>query len=136
MRHGARARVFSSREHDASRMTTLLRSLDLLVTSRYHAAVLSMAAAVPQLAVGHDLRLVSLYQELGLAGELFVKGGASPEMFAAAEERVERLLADPAPVRAALRHGYQVHAAAARRNRELLRGFALRHGWGEPAWAA
>jgi hypothetical protein len=29
-----------------------------------------------------------------------------------------------------------VHAAAARRNRELLRGFALRHGWGEPAWAA
>jgi polysaccharide pyruvyl transferase WcaK-like protein len=136
MRHGARARVFSSREHDASRMTTLLRGLDLLVTSRYHAAVLSMAAAVPQVAVGHDLRLVSLYEELGLAEDLFVKGGASPEVFAAVEERVERLLADPAPVRVALRHGYQVHAAAARRNRELLRGFALRHGWGEPAWAA
>jgi hypothetical protein len=136
MRHGTRARVFSSREHDASRMTTLLRSLDLLVTSRYHAAVLSMAAAVPQLAVGHDLRLVSLYQELGLAGELFVKGGASPEMFAAVTERVERVLGDPAPVQAALRHGYEVHAAAARRNRELLREFALWHGWGEPAWAA
>jgi polysaccharide pyruvyl transferase WcaK-like protein len=136
MRHGARARVFSSREHDASRMTTLLRSLDLLVTSRYHAAVLSMAATVPQVAVGHDLRLASLYEELGLADDLFVKGGASPEVFAAVEERVERLLADPAPVRVALRHGYQVHAAAARRNRELLRGFALRHGWGEPAWAA
>jgi polysaccharide pyruvyl transferase WcaK-like protein len=136
MRYGARARVFSSREHDASRMTTLLRSLDLLVTSRYHAAVLSMAAAVPQVAVGHDLRLRTLYEELGLAEELFVKGGASPEVFAAVEERVERLLADPAPVRAALRHGYQVHAAAARRNRELLRGFALPHGWGEPAWAA
>jgi polysaccharide pyruvyl transferase WcaK-like protein len=136
MRHGARARVFSSREYDASRMTTLLRSLDLLVTSRYHAAVLSMAATVPQVAVGHDLRLASLYEELGLADDLFVKGGASPEVFAAVEERVERLLADPAPVRVALRHGYQVHAAAARRNRELLRGFALRHGWGEPAWAA
>jgi polysaccharide pyruvyl transferase WcaK-like protein len=136
MRHGTRARVFSSREHDASRMTTLLRSLDLLVTSRYHAAVLSMAAAVPQVAVGHDLRLVSLFQELGLAEALFVKGGASPEVFAAVTDRVERLLADPAPVREALRHGHQLHAAAARRNRELLRGFALRHGWGEPAWAA
>src|SRR4029453_8309752 len=111
MRHGARARVFSSREYDASRMTTLLRSLDLLVTSRYHAAVLSMAATVPQVAVGHDLRLASLYEELGLADDLFVKGGASPEVFAAVEERVERLLADPAPVRVALRHGYQVHAA-------------------------
>jgi polysaccharide pyruvyl transferase WcaK-like protein len=136
MHHPGRTKVFSSREHDASRMTTLLRSLDLLVTSRYHAAVLAMAAAVPQLAVGHDLRLVSLYQELGLADDLFVKGGASPEVFAAVTERVERLLANPAPVRAALRRGYQTHAAAARRNRELLRGFALRHGWGEPAWAA
>jgi hypothetical protein len=77
-----------------------------------------------------------MYQELGLAKDLFVKGGASPEVFAAVGERVDRLLADPAPVRAALRCGYQVHAAAARRNRELLRGFALRHGWGEPAWAA
>jgi polysaccharide pyruvyl transferase WcaK-like protein len=136
MRHPARARVFSAGEHDASRMTTLLRSLDLLVTSRYHAAVLSMAAAVPQVAVGHDLRLLSLYQELGLAGELFVGGGSGPEMFAAVEARVEWLLADPAPVRAALRHGHETHVAAARRNRELLRAFALRHGRGEPAWAA
>jgi polysaccharide pyruvyl transferase WcaK-like protein len=136
MRHPERTMVFSSRVHDASRMTTLLRSLDLLVTSRYHAAVLSMAAAVPQVAVGHDLRLLTLYQELGMAGELFVPGGASPEVFAAVTERVERLLADPEPVRDALRRGHQVHAAAARRNRALLRAFARDHGWGEPAWAA
>jgi polysaccharide pyruvyl transferase WcaK-like protein len=137
MRHGTRARVFSSREHDASRMTTLLRSLDLLVTSRYHAAVLSMAAAVPQLAVGHDLRLRTLYEELGLAGELFVAGGASPEAFAAVAGRIDGLLVDPEPVRDTLRRGYQIHAAAARRNRALLRGFARDHGWGGgAAWAA
>jgi polysaccharide pyruvyl transferase WcaK-like protein len=137
MRHPGRTKVFSSREHDASRMTTLLRGLDLLVTSRYHAAVLSMAAAVPQVAVGHDLRLRTLYEELGLAGALFVHGGASPEVLAAVTERVERLLAHPEPVRDALRRGYQVHATAARRNRVLLRAFARDHGWGgEPAWAA
>jgi polysaccharide pyruvyl transferase WcaK-like protein len=136
MRHPEQAMVFSSRMQDASRMTTLLRSLDLLVTSRYHAAVLSMAAAVPQVAVGHDLRLLTLYQELGMAGELFVPGGTSPKVFAAVTERVERLLADPEPVRQALRRGHQVHAAAARRNRALLRAFARDHGWGEPAWAA
>jgi polysaccharide pyruvyl transferase WcaK-like protein len=137
MRHPGRTKVFSSREHDASRMTTLLRGLDLLVTSRYHAAVLSMAAAVPQVAVGHDLRLLTLYEELGLAGELFVQGGASPEVFAAVTEQVERLLADPEPVRDALRRGYRIHATAARRNRALLRAFAREHGWGgEPAWAA
>src|SRR4029453_13639470 len=49
--------------------------------------------AVPQGAGGHDLRLVSLYEELGLADDLFVTGGASPEVFATVEERVERLLA-------------------------------------------
>ena len=63
------ARVFSAREQDASRMTALLRGLDLLVTSRYHAAVLSLAAAVPQIAVGHDTRLDTLYRDLGLRGE-------------------------------------------------------------------
>jgi hypothetical protein len=90
-----------------------------------------------QVAVGHDLRLLTLYQELGMAGELFVSGGASPEVFTAVTERVERLLADPEPVPDALRHGYQVHAAAARRNRALLAAFARDHGWaGEPAWAA
>ncbi|HSO51987.1 MAG TPA: polysaccharide pyruvyl transferase family protein [Actinomycetes bacterium] len=136
MRHPERTMMFSSREHNASRMTTLVRSLDLLVTSRYHAAVLSMATAVPQVAVGHDLRLLTLYQELGMAGELFVLGGASPEVFTAVTERVERLLADPEPVRDALRRGHQAHAAAARRNRALLRAFARDHGWGEPAWAA
>jgi polysaccharide pyruvyl transferase WcaK-like protein len=137
MRNPGRTKVFSSREHDASRMTTLLRGLDLLVTSRYHAAVLSTAAAVPQVAVGHDLRLLTLYEELGLAGKLFVPVGASPEVFAAVAARVEWLLADPEPVREVLRRGYQVHATAAQRNRALLAAFARDHGWGgEPAWAA
>ena len=46
-------------------MTMLLRSLGGLLTSRYHASVLSMAAGVPQVAVGHDLRLRTLFEELG-----------------------------------------------------------------------
>jgi hypothetical protein len=49
-------RVFSPRArcvaHDGAPA-----GLGALVTSRYHASVLSLAAAVPQLAVGHDLRL-------------------------------------------------------------------------------
>jgi polysaccharide pyruvyl transferase WcaK-like protein len=72
MVHADRARVFSSREHDASRMTAVLRSLGVLVTSRYHASVLSLAAAVPQLAVGHDLRLRTLYSELGIEDRYFL----------------------------------------------------------------
>ena len=60
-------------------MTVLLRSLGGLVTSRYHASVLSMAAGVPQVAVGHDLRLRTLFEELGL-GRCFVSPGADGDL--------------------------------------------------------
>lgn len=53
-----------SGDHPASEMTGVLRSLSMLVTSRYHAAVLSMAAGIPILAVSMDERLDSLLREL------------------------------------------------------------------------
>jgi polysaccharide pyruvyl transferase WcaK-like protein len=61
-----RARISSSREYAASKMTGILCGLDLLVTARYRACVLSMAAQVPQIALSHDLRLESIYAELML----------------------------------------------------------------------
>jgi polysaccharide pyruvyl transferase WcaK-like protein len=120
MTHPDDARVFSAREHDASRMTELLRGLDLLVTSRYHAAVLSLAAAVPQIAVGHDTRLATIYQDLGLREEWFL----TPDRLDGLEDRVERLLAAPDLQQEALRRGHAEHLARARQNRRLLAGFA------------
>jgi hypothetical protein len=129
MRRPEGARVFSSREHNASRMTHLLRSLDLLVTSRYHAAILSLAAAVPQLAVGHDLRLRSLYEEIGLRERYFLDP-SSPDLGRKLTERTRALLADPGPARALLRQGHETLLARARRNREILRSFLRERGWG------
>ena len=123
-----RARIFSSREYAASKMTSILRSLDFLVTARYHACVLSMAAQVPQIAVGHDLRLKSIYAELGLQ-DLFVDA-RSPDRDAQLRANLDRVLADPEPVRAALRRGYEEHLNKARSNRELLREFARAQGRG------
>jgi polysaccharide pyruvyl transferase WcaK-like protein len=134
MTHPERARVFSSRELDASRMTALLQSLGALVTSRYHASVLSLAAAVPQIAVGHDLRLRTLFGELGIDRRFFF-GPDEPGAFDRIDGAVDELLSDPVEVRDRLRAGYRVHLAAAHRNRELLRRFAETHGWGVPAWA-
>jgi polysaccharide pyruvyl transferase WcaK-like protein len=122
------ARIFSSREYNASKMISILRSLDFLVTCRYHACVLSMAAQVPQIAVGHDLRLKSIYAELGQQ-ELFVDAHA-PDMDAQLRANLDRVLADPEPVRAALRGGYEEHLSKAKCNRQLLREFAKTHGWG------
>lgn len=127
-----RAHVFSSRELNASQMTNLLRSLDVLATSRYHACILSLAAAVPQLAVGHDLRLKTLYRELGLI-DYFVEPG--PAMFSLAEQKVEQLLTSSEPVRTLLRAEYSALRQRAQRNRKLLAAFVAAHGFlVEDAW--
>lgn len=137
MRHPAGARVFSSRTYDASQLTCLLRSLDLLVTSRYHAAVLSLAAGVPQVAVHHDTRLATLYADLGLKEDWFLdpgEGGALAGTFAALElfrglrERVDRLVENPGLQRERLARGHAAHLDRARQNRTLLAEFVNGRG--------
>jgi polysaccharide pyruvyl transferase WcaK-like protein len=108
-------------------MTVLLRRLDALVTSRYHASILSLGARVPQVAIGHDLRLRTLYEELGLA-----------HLFHTADEHdlVETVAADlavllgaPEGTKETLRRGHAAELARARRNPELLREFFAARGW-------
>lgn len=135
MAHPEWVRVFSSREYNASRMAALLQSLDLLVTSRYHASVLSLPAQVPQVAVGHDYRLDDLYRELDLREELFVDPRL-PGMLETLQDRVTRLVEHPDRVKDTLRRGYKLHLERAGRNRELLRAFVEAHGWGRGKGAA
>jgi polysaccharide pyruvyl transferase WcaK-like protein len=136
MKHPESARRFSARQYDASQMTVLLRGLDLLVTSRFHAAVLSLAAGVPQVAVGHDTRLATLFQDLGLRERWFIdpgireglaRGAPAPEFFTGLRKRVDLLLADPGLQKDSLRRGHAAHLARARQNRQLLADFVARN---------
>ena len=137
MRHPESARRFSARAYDASRMTSLLRGLDLLVTSRFHAAVLSLAAGVPQVAVHHDTRLATLYEDLGLKEKWFldpsVEGSlagsfAALKLFKGLRERVELLLENPGLQKDCLERGHAEHLDLARQNRELLDWFVTDRG--------
>ena len=137
MRHPESARVFSARQYDASQMTCLLRGLDLLVTSRYHAAVLSLAAGVPQVAVHHDTRLATLYEDLGLKEKWFMDPGPAEglasvftalELFKWLRNRVDMLLVNPGLQKESLSRGYAEHLALARQNRKLLGEFVAGRG--------
>jgi len=137
MRHPDGARVFSARQNDASRMTSLLRGLDLLVTSRYHAAVLSLAAGVPQVAVHHDTRLATIYQDLGLQERWFMdpraagslaSGFTALKLFRGLRERVDLLLANPGLQKENLSRGFAEHLGLARQNRKLLNEFVCGRG--------
>ncbi len=67
-----RVAIASSRQVSPGDMVSMLRGLDGLVTSRYHACVLSMGGAVPQMAISHDERLASIYAEMGIEQELLL----------------------------------------------------------------
>jgi polysaccharide pyruvyl transferase WcaK-like protein len=132
MKQPESARVFSSRLYDASHMTWLLRGLDLLVTSRFHAAVLSLAAGVPQVALHHDTRLATIYQDIGLKEDWFMHPGAPDglaaafaalELFRGLVKRVDLLLDNPGIQSRALAQGYAHHLRLALKNRALLEEF-------------
>jgi polysaccharide pyruvyl transferase WcaK-like protein len=116
-------------------MASLARSLDILITARYHGSVLALPGLRPQIGFGHDLRLKILYQELGLYEDYFIDAHEEG-CFELLNRKVERLLAQPDVQLETLRRGYQDQLARARMNRELLARFLSDHGWGTAAWAA
>jgi len=60
--------VYTSDKCDVFQMTGLLRQLSTLVTSRYHAAVLSMEHTIPIVAISMDGRLDGVMREVQLDG--------------------------------------------------------------------
>ncbi len=123
-----RVRLYSACEYNASQMQGVLMGLDLLVTSRYHATVLSMPAGVPSVCIGHDPRTEELYRDMHIYKTNFIPHAAD-DVFERLGEYVERVLADPSPEREAVRRAHDEHLQRARRNRHLLRSFLGSHGW-------
>lgn len=129
MKHADRTRVFSSTKYNASQMSSVLRSLDLLITSRYHAGVLSLPHQVPQTAIGHDLRIRDLYTDLEIP-ELFVDH-EDPDRYKRLSDNVETLFNQYDTIKAKLRKGYLRYETREKRNTQLLRAFLEAH---YPEW--
>jgi polysaccharide pyruvyl transferase WcaK-like protein len=65
--------IFSSKFYDGFQMTSVLHKLSLLVTSRYHARVLSSTGGVPSIAVSMDERLFNIFSECGHVDDYYLK---------------------------------------------------------------
>jgi polysaccharide pyruvyl transferase WcaK-like protein len=68
-----RTPVFLASEQDGYVLTEILRSLSILITSRYHAQVLSMDSKVPTVALSMDERLDNIFEELDFPEKLLFK---------------------------------------------------------------
>lgn len=121
MKHADRTRVFSSIQYNASQMTSILRSLDLLITSRYHAGVLSLPNHVPQTAIGHDLRIKDFYSDLQIP-ELFVDH-EDPNRYKALSDNVEKIFNYYDSIKLKLQKGYESYKEQEKRNAQLLTTF-------------
>lgn len=128
MENSEDARIFSSSEYNASQMTHILRSLNLLVTSRYHAGVLVLEAAVPQIAVGHDTRLKGFYQELGIHKD-YLLDSCSPNIWESIQQKVDDLVRNPDKQKETLKKGFQEHLTRSSMNPELLKTFLKEIGF-------
>ena len=64
--------VFCSADHDAFEMAGILKCLSEIVTSRYHAAVLSMDRSIPIIGISMDERLTELLAEAGMGREFLL----------------------------------------------------------------
>jgi polysaccharide pyruvyl transferase WcaK-like protein len=73
-------------------IVAVLRSASLLVSARYHAVLLSMAAGVPAVGLAYDQRIPALLDEAGHA-ELALAVDA-PDLAAALAQRFDRLAGD------------------------------------------
>ena len=122
MKNKDKCRVISSGKYNASQMTSVLSDLDLLITSRYHSAVLSLRAGVPQIAVGHDPRLTSLYQDLNLYHDYFICHDA-PHLWEDLTDKIDLLLANDDLQKDMLEDGLEEQVTLSQKNRILLGEF-------------
>jgi len=129
MKHPERTKVFTSLDYNASQMTSILRSLELLITSRYHAGVLSLPNQVPQVAIGHDLRIRDLYHDLDTS-ELFTDHEDSLRFWELSND-VGDVFDHYDSIKDKLKRGYEEYREREKRNPHLLRAFLEKH---YPEW--
>jgi len=133
MKNSDKAIITSSRKFNASQMTEILRSLDLLITSRYHAGVLSLKNLIPQIAIGHDPRLRGLYKDLKIDENYLIdylyEKNVGNLIWNQLSKTVDDLIDDPEKVYEKLDIGYIEHLKRSKKNSKILKEFLIKKGW-------
>jgi polysaccharide pyruvyl transferase WcaK-like protein len=131
MKHSEKAQIVSAGTYNASQMTEVLRSLELLITSRYHAGVLSMKTSVPQIGIGHDQRLKGLYKDIKIEKEFFIdypKDNSKVDgIWKSLSKKVDQLIEDPKHTKELIEKCYQKQVELSLNNKKYLKNFLFKH---------
>jgi polysaccharide pyruvyl transferase WcaK-like protein len=127
MKHKDRARIVSSDEYDVDDIITVLSSLKFLVTTRYHACVLSSCSAIPTIAVSSDTRCETVFRELDMM-DFFIDYVKHPDQTPKVEDiyklltgMTDQLLKREDELKDKIRKAHPVFVERASRNRRLFK---------------
>lgn len=98
---GSNPPLFISDEYEHHKLVSLLRVATALITSRYHAIVCSMPAAIPAVGVTMDERIRNVLGDAGLAD--FSLEVDDPELPERMKTQLAEIFRDDKPIREALR---------------------------------
>ncbi len=131
MKHSEKAQIVSAGTYNASQITEVLRSLDLLITSRYHAGVLSMKTSVPQIGIGHDQRLKGLYKDIKIEKEFFIdypRDNSKVEgIWKILSKKVDQLIENPKHTKELIGKCHKKQVDLSLNNKKYLKNFLFKH---------
>lgn len=131
MKHSEKAQIVSAGTYNASQITEVLRSLELLITSRYHAGVLSMKTSVPQIGIGHDMRLKGLYKDIKIEKEFFIDYPQDDSkvdgIWKSLSKKVDQLIENPKHTKELIGKCYQKQVELSLNNKKYLKNFLFEH---------
>lgn len=112
--------LFSADNYNAAQMTGLLRRLSWLVTSRYHALVLSVGGGVPFIGLAHDERIESIMDELKLREDYFINY-LEDDILTKLKEKTHKLVGHKEGLSHRIGAAEPIYVARMAKNREFFR---------------
>lgn len=131
MKNSENVVITSSRKYNASQMTEIIRSLELLITSRYHSGVLSIEGNIPQIGIGHDPRLKGLYKDLKMDKEYLLNYSfhdkKDKNIWKDLSKKVDQLIKNPDLIHEKIHNGHQKQVKLSQTNKKILKEFLLQY---------
>jgi polysaccharide pyruvyl transferase WcaK-like protein len=125
MKHKDEARWIPSFKYNVDDIKSLLVESRFLITTRYHASVLSSSAGVPMIAISSDSRLEAVFRELDLM-DFYIPVTVSPpqmpeNLYELLVEKMNKLAEREQEIRERIKRMDKVFVERALQNREIFR---------------
>jgi polysaccharide pyruvyl transferase WcaK-like protein len=119
MKHKEKARLIPSNDYNLEDISGLLSKLKFLVSTRYHACVLSMCSSIPMITVSHDIRCESLFKETEIM-EYYIPHDTN-NLYDVLVDKTNLLLKNENKIKDKIKNAYPMFLERCMQNRKILK---------------